>query len=155
MDSYVNNIKRIYLDADSVDYTVRPWSRDDVQEVNLTFIQSEGTCEANIIVEPLPYSRSKIVIHIFAENTARVNCVCSLAVAKDIEGVETDLQIRSWPFDRSKISARPEMKIANSNIVATHGNALGVLKPDQQYYLATRGFSSYKELVKQSLLANE
>jgi Fe-S cluster assembly scaffold protein SufB len=44
------------------------------------------------------------------------------------------------------------MFIANSNIIANHGNALGTLKPEDKYYLASKGITDYKELVKQSLL---
>jgi Fe-S cluster assembly scaffold protein SufB len=44
------------------------------------------------------------------------------------------------------------MFIANSDIIATHGNALGTLKSEDKYYLASRGISDYKELIKQSLL---
>jgi Fe-S cluster assembly scaffold protein SufB len=46
------------------------------------------------------------------------------------------------------------MKIANSNVIARHGNALGTLKKDEKYYLSSRGIDSYKELIKQSLLEN-
>ena len=81
-----------------------------------------------------------------------MDCVCTLNVPKEVNGVETDIQIRSWPFDKSKIKARPEMFIANSNIIATHGNALGTLKPEDKYYLNSKGITDYKELVKQSLL---
>jgi Fe-S cluster assembly scaffold protein SufB len=152
MDAYSN---KIYIDAGNINHKITPDSTDSTQDIILTFIQSQGECTANITLEPRPYSRSRIKIYIFAENTSKVNCVCTLNVPREVEGVETDVQIRSWPFDRSKISARPEMKIANSNIVATHGNALGILKPEQEYYLRSRGFNSYKELIKHSLLNNE
>lgn len=155
MDNYSNSMHRIYINADKVDSKIELDSTEHVQDVILTFVQSNGDCNANIVLSPTPHSRSRVMIYIFAENTSKVNCVCTLDVPKDVEGVETDVQIRSWPFDRSKISARPEMKIANSNIVASHGNALGVLKPEQEYYLRSRGFDSYKDLIRKSLLNNE
>lgn len=155
MDEYSNSMHKVYIDAANIDYKITPDCVDGVQDIILTFIQSNGECNANIVLQPKPHSRSRVMIYIFAENTSKVNCVCTLDVAKHVEGVETDVQIRSWPFDRSKISARPEMKIANSNIIASHGNALGILKPEQQYYLSSRGIKSYKELIKHSLLNNE
>ena len=69
--------------------------------------------------------------------------------SNDHKGVKTYEELQLL---RSKIKARPEMFIKNSNIIATHGNALGTLKSEDKYYLASRGISDYKELIKQSLL---
>lgn len=120
-------------------------------EYEFVFIQTEGKCTANIKLKPFPDAKFKVKIYIYAEGTSEVDCVCTLDIPKDVSGVETDIQIRSWPFDSSKIKARPEMFIKNSNIIATHGNALGTLTAEDKYYLASRGISDYKELIKQSL----
>ena len=141
-------MRKVYLDAESLDLTLVPTR----SEYEFVFIQTEGKCTANIKLKPQPNSKFKIKIYIYAEGNSEVDCVCTLNVPKEISGVETDIQIRSWPFDRSKIKARPEMFIANSNIIANHGNALGTLKPEDKYYLASKGITDYKELVKQSLL---
>jgi hypothetical protein len=141
-------MRKVYLDAESLDLTLVPTR----SEYEFVFIQTEGRCIANIKLKPFPNTKFKIKIYIYAEGTSEVDCVCSLDVAKESCGIETDIQIRSWPFDRSKIKARPEMFIKNSNIIATHGNALGTLKAEDKYYLACRGISDYKELIKQSLL---
>lgn len=140
-------MRKIYLDAESVDFMIVP-----TQDLEFVFIQTEGKCTANIKVKPVADSKFKVKIYIYAEGTSEVDCVCTLDVPKEVSGVETDIQIRSWPFDKSKVKARPEMFIRNSNIVATHGNALGTLKSEDKYYLASRGVSDYKELIKQSLL---
>lgn len=140
-------MRKVYLDAESVDFTIVP-----TQDLEFVFIQSEGRCTANIKLKPVADSKFKVKIYIYAEGSSEVDCVCTLDIPKDISGVETDIQIRSWPFDKSKIKARPEMFIKNSNIIATHGNALGTLKSEDKYYLASRGVSDYKELIKQSLL---
>ena len=141
-------MRKVYLDAESLDLTLIPtWS-----EYEFVFIQTEGKCTANIKLKPFPNSKFKIKIYIYAEGNSEVDCVCTLDVAKDASGIETDIQFRSWPFDKSKIKARPEMFIKNSNVIATHGNALGTLKSEDKYYLASRGISDYKELIKQSLL---
>jgi hypothetical protein len=141
-------MRKVYLDADSLDLVLVPTR----PEYEFVFIQTEGKCIANIKLKPFPGAKFKIKIYIYAEGNSEVDCVCTLDVPKDIDGVETDIQIRSWPFDKSKIKARPEMFIKNSNIIATHGNALGTLKSEDKYYLASRGVSDYKELIKQSLL---
>jgi Fe-S cluster assembly scaffold protein SufB len=140
-------MRKVYLDAESVDFMIVP-----TQDLEFVFIQTEGKCTANIKVKPVADSKFKVKIYIYAEGTSEVDCVCTLDIPKEVSGVETDIQIRSWPFDRSKIKARPEMFIKNSNIIATHGNALGTLKSEDKYYLASRGVSDYKELIKQSLL---
>ena len=141
-------MRKVYLDAESLDLTLIPtWS-----EYEFVFIQTEGKCTANIKLKPFPNSKFKIKIYIYAEGNSEVDCVCTLDVAKDASGIETDIQFRSWSFDKSKIKARPEMFIKNSNVIATHGNALGTLKSEDKYYLASRGISDYKELIKQSLL---
>jgi len=140
-------MRKIYLDAESVDFMIVP-----TQDLEFVFIQTEGRCTANIRVKPVTDSKFKVKIYIYAEGTSEVDCVCTLDIPKEVSGVETDIQIRSWPFDRSKVKARPEMFIKNSNIIATHGNALGTLKAEDKYYLASRGISDYKELIKQSLL---
>jgi hypothetical protein len=145
-------VKRLCEDMDKVDLHFSTFSTDQTQTIDICIVQTQGTCDANIVIEPLPYTKSKININVFAEGSARVNCVCNLVVPKDVEGVETDIQVRSWPFDRSKISARPEMFIANSNIKAAHGNALGTLKPAEKYYLKSKGIDNYKDLIKQSLI---
>ena len=141
-------MRKVYLDAESLDLVLVPTR----PEYEFVFIQTEGKCIANIKLKPQPDSKFKIKIYIYAEGNSEVDCVCTLDVPKEISGVETDIQIRSWPFDKSKIKARPEMFIANSNIIANHGNALGTLKPEDKYYLASKGVTDYKELVKQSLL---
>ena len=140
-------MRKVYLDAESVDFMIVP-----TQDLEFVFIQTEGKCTANIKVKPVADSKFKVKIYIYAEGTSEVDCVCTLDVPKHVSGVETDIQIRSWPFDKSKVKARPEMFIKNSNIIATHGNALGTLKSEDKYYLASRGVSDYKELIKQSLL---
>ena len=140
-------MRKVYLDSELVDFMIVP-----TQDLEFVFIQTEGRCTANIKIKPIADSKFKVKIYIYAEGTSEVDCVCTLDVPKEVSGVETDIQIRSWPFDRSKIKARPEMFIRNSNIIATHGNALGTLKSEDKYYLASRGISDYKELIKQSLL---
>jgi Fe-S cluster assembly scaffold protein SufB len=141
-------MRKVYLDADNLDLMLVPTQAD----YEFVFIQTEGKCTARITLTPEPDTKFKVKIYIYAEGTSEVDCTCTLKVPKDVNGVETDIQIRSWPFDKSKIKARPEMFIANSDIVATHGNALGNLKSEDKYYLASRGISDYKELVKQSLI---
>lgn len=140
-------MRKVYLDAESVDFMIVP-----TQDLEFVFIQTEGKCTANIKIKPVADSKFKVKIYIYAEGTSEVDCVCTLEVPKEASGIETDIQIRSWPFDKSKVKARPEMFIKNSNIIATHGNALGTLKSEDKYYLASRGISDYKELIKQSLL---
>lgn len=140
-------MRKVYLDADNLDLMLVPTR----PEYEFVFIQTEGKCTANIKLKPFPNAKFKVKIYIYAEGTSEVDCVCTLDVPKDVSGVETDIQIRSWPFDSSKIKARPEMFIKNSNIIATHGNALGTLTAEDKYYLASRGISDYKELIKQSL----
>jgi len=140
-------MRKVYLDAESVDFVIVP-----TRDLEFVFIQTEGKCTANIKLKPVADSKFKVKIYIYAEGTSEVDCVCTLDVPKEVSGVETDIQIRSWPFDKSKVKARPEMFIRNSNIIATHGNALGTLKTEDKYYLASRGVSDYKELIKQSLL---
>ncbi len=146
------NVKRLCEDMEKIDMHFATFSTEVVQTIDINIVQTEGNCDARIVIEPLPHTKSKIIINIFAEGSARVNCVCNLVVPKDVPGVETDIQMRSWPFERAKISARPEMFIANSDIVASHGNALGSLSKEQQYYLYTRGITNYKDAVRYSLL---
>jgi hypothetical protein len=141
-------MRKVYLDAENLDLMLVP-TRENYEFV---FIQTEGKCTARINLKPFADSKFKIKIYIYAEGSSEVDCVCTLNVLKDVSGVEADIQIRSWPFEKSKIKARPEMFIANSNIIATHGNALGTLKSEDKYYLNSRGITDYKELVKQSLL---
>jgi Fe-S cluster assembly scaffold protein SufB len=141
-------MRKVYLDAESLDLMLVPTR----PEYEFVFIQTEGKCTANIKLKPVADSKFKVKIYIYAEGNSEVDCVCTLDVPKDVSGIETDIQIRSWPFDKSKIKARPEMFIANSDIIATHGNALGTLKAEDKYYLASRGVSDFKELIKQSLL---
>jgi Fe-S cluster assembly scaffold protein SufB len=141
-------MRKVYLDAESLDLMLVPTR----PEYEFVFIQTEGKCTANIKLKPVADSKFKVKIYIYAEGNSEVDCVCTLDVPKDVSGIETDIQIRSWPFDKSKIKARPEMFISNSDIIATHGNALGTLKAEDKYYLASRGVSDFKELIKQSLL---
>lgn len=150
MDAWSRQITRNYVDAESIDYHIAPTFQDEVQEITINLIQSQGQCRARVTVVPTQNSRSRVRINIFAENKAEVDCVCTLSVLTS--GTETDLQIRSWPFDRSKIKARPEMKIYDSDVIANHGNALGTMKPTEKYYLASKGITDYKDLVKQSIL---
>ena len=140
-------MRKVYLDAESVDFMIVP-----TQDLEFVFIQTEGKCTARINIKPEPDTKFTVKVYIYAEDRAEVDCVCNLIVPKSVSGVETDIQMRSWPFDRSRIQARPEMFIQNSDIIATHGNAIGNLKFEDKYYLASRGVSNYKELIKQSLL---
>lgn len=142
-----SKLRKIYLDAESVDFTVVP-----TRDLEFVFIQTEGNCTARINLKPEADAKFKVKIYVYAEGTSSVDCVCTLDVGKYVSGVETDIQIRSWPFDQSKIKARPEMFVRNSNIVATHGNALGTIKKEDLYYLESKGIKNYKELIKKSLL---
>jgi len=148
------NVKRTCTDMEKIDMQFATFSTTELQTIDINIVQTEGDCAARIVIEPMPHTKSKVTINIFAEGTAKVNCVCNLVIPKDVDGVETDIQLRSWPFERAKISARPEMFIANSNVIARHGNALGSLSKEQQYYLSTRGITNYKDAVKYSLLEN-
>ena len=146
--------RRVYEDAHGIDLMIAPQSTDTVTEYEMCIVQTEDHCRARFEVAPAPYSKSKVTIYIYAEGTASVDCVCTLNVPKDVEGVETDIQIRSWPFDRARIQARPDMFIANSNVVANHGNALGTISKEAKYYLESKGLKDYKDLIKESLLEN-
>jgi hypothetical protein len=95
-------MRKVYLDAESVDFLVVPH-----QDMEFVFIQTEGKCTAKIKIKPEADSKFKVKIYIYAEGTSEVDCVCTLDVPKDVSGVETDIQIRSWPFDKSKVKARP------------------------------------------------
>lgn len=148
-----NNI-RVYSNFENIDFWCSPSSLDSVEDFTFILIQTEGKCTANINITPNANSKSKVHVYIYAEGGAEVDCVCTLKVDKQTNGVNTDIQFRSWPFDRSKIKARPEMFIANSDIVATHGNALGGLRPEEEYYLSSKGIDNYKEIIKQSLLSH-
>jgi len=140
-------MRKVFINSESIDFLVLPY-----EDVEFVFIQTRKKCTARITIRPKANVKFKVKIYIYAEGDSEVDCVCTLNVSKEVSGVETDIQIRSWPFDKSKIKARPEMFIANSNIIANHGNALGTLKPEDKYYLDSRGITDYKELVKQSLL---
>jgi hypothetical protein len=140
-------MRKVYLDAESVDFMIVP-----TKDLEFVFIQTEGKCTARINIKPEADTKFTVKIYIYTEGRAEVDCVCNLVVDKHVSGVETDIQMRSWPFDQSRIQARPEMFIRNSDVIATHGNALGTLTTQDQYYLACRGITDYKELVKQSLL---
>lgn len=149
MEELSNITRKLFIDESNVVFDIVP-----INDLELFFIQSSEKCTVRINLKPLSNAKFKVKIYIFAEDNSEVDCVCRLDIDKEVAGVETDIQIRSWPFDRSKIQARPEMFIANSNVVATHGNALGIIKPAEQYYLATRGVQDYKQLIKQSLIEN-
>lgn len=149
-ESFSLHNRYIYENTNGIDLLISPTSVDDVEEYELCIVQTSENCKARFLVEPKPNTKSKIKIYIYAENKATVDCVCTLRVPKDVSGVETDVQIRSWPFDRSKIQARPEMFIENSNIVATHGNAIGTAF--DRYYLESKGIVNVKTLIKESLL---
>jgi len=142
-----NGLRKVYLDADMVSFTIVPSG-----DIDLVFIQSEGKCTARINLKPEADAKFKVNIYIYAENKSEVDCVCTLDVGKHVSGVEADVQIRSWPFDSSRIKARPEMFIRNSNIIASHGNALGTISDEDKYYFQSRGITDYKEIIKQSLL---
>lgn len=152
MDGWDNKINKQYINKEVINYDISPMLKTVTQDINIVIIQSKNNCQANINVLPAAYSKSKINIYIFAEDNASVNCVCTLRVPSHIEGVETDIQIRSWPFDESRIQARPEMFIANSNVIAKHGNALGTMDATNKYYLESKGIINFKELIKESLL---
>lgn len=149
----VESFKRqIYENTNGIDLLLEPESTTTVEEYEFCIVQSDRDCIARFELNPKPNSKSKVTIYIYADNEAAVDCVCTVNIPKDVEGVETDVQIRSWPFDNSRIQARPEMYIKNSNVVARHGNALGTLDTTSKYYLESKGLSNFKDLIKQSLL---
>jgi hypothetical protein len=143
--------KHVFIDEQEINLELVPENTTEYEEYEIIIVQSKGSCPAKINLTPKKDSLSRVSVKIFAENNASVDCVCTVSVAKDASGVDTDMQIRSWPFDRSRIKARPEMFIKNSNIKAAHGNALGTLSSEDLYYLHSKGVTNYKELVKGSL----
>ena len=98
---------KIYTNEKNISLNLRPQDTDNHEEYNITIIQEKGHCPVSINIHPEKDSLSKVNVRIFAENNASVNCILSCHVAKDASGVDTDMQIRSWPFDRSSISIPP------------------------------------------------
>jgi len=147
--------KKLFLNEEEISLDLLPENIEQADVYDITIIQSEGKCTARINLEPVKDSLSKVFIKIFAENNALVDCVCTLNVGKECSGIDTDVQFRSWPFDRSRIQARPEMFIKNGNIIAAHGNALGTLSDEDKYYLNSRGITNFKEMIKRSLIDEE
>jgi hypothetical protein len=148
----VKSYKKIFINEETIELDLRPTNTEVHETYDIIIMQSEGKCTARINLSPCKQSLSKVMVKIFAENNASVNCVCTLRVDKDVSDLDTDVQFRSWPFDRSRVQARPEMFIKNGNIKAAHGNALGTLNAEDQYYLNSRGIVDYKEIIKRSLL---
>jgi len=146
-----NSFNKVFVNEENIDLTLVPHDTENYHEYNITVIQETGKCRACITLEPKKDSLSKLNVRIFAENKSSVDCVCKLNVSKDASGVDTDMQIRSWPFDGSRIQARPEMFVHNSDIKAAHGNAIGTLSEEDRYYLHSKGVTNYKELVKETL----
>jgi len=147
----VNSFNKVFVNEESIDLTFTPHDTENYHEYNITVIQEHGKCPVNICLKPKKDSLSKLNVRLFAENTASVDCVCKLIVDNDASGVDTDMQIRSWPFDKSRIQARPEMFVHNSDIKAAHGNAIGTLSDEDRYYLHSKGVTDYKGLVKEGL----
>lgn len=146
-----NSFNKVFINEDSIDITLEPFDTENCHEYNITVIQETGKCPVNIHLKPKKDSLSKLNVRLFAENNSSIDCVCSLEVDKDASGVDTDMQIRSWPFDESRIQARPEMFVHNSDIKAAHGNAIGTLNEEDRYYLHSKGVTNYKQLVKETL----
>lgn len=155
MEEEYNFKRRVYHDAHGIDLLLCPSDTNSVTEYELCIVQTEDHCRAKFEIAPVANSKSKVTVYIYAEGNASVDCVCTLKVPKGVDGVETNIQIRSWPFDQARIQARPEMFIENSNIVAAHGNALGTISAEQKYYLASKGIVDYKQLIKESILNEE
>lgn len=147
--------KKIFVDEEIINIDLRPSNSEIHETYDIIIMQSEGKCTARINLIPCKQSLSKVSVKIFAENNAIVDCVCTLRVDENASELDTDVQFRSWPFDRSRIQARPEMFIKNGNIKAAHGNALGTLSAEDQYYLNSRGIVNYKEIIKRSLINEE
>lgn len=146
-----NSFDKVFVNEESINLTLEPHDTKNYHEYNITVIQEQGKCSTCITLNPKKDSLSKLNVRIFAENKASVDCVCKLVVDKDASGVDTDMQIRSWPFDGSRIQARPEMFVHNSDIKAAHGNAIGTLSEEDRYYLHSKGVTNYKQLVKETL----
>lgn len=146
-----NSFEAVYINEENIDLSLVPINTDEGHEYNITIIQEQGKCSARINLNPKKDSVSKLNVRIFAENKSSVDCICTLTVDKDASGVDTDMQIRSWPFDGSRIQARPEMFVHNSDIKAAHGNAIGTLNDEDRYYLHSKGVTNYKQLVKETL----
>jgi len=142
---------KIYTNENGISLNLHPKDVENHEEYNITVIQEHGHCPININVHPEKDSLSKINVRIYAENDASVDCILSCYIAKDASGVDTDMQIRSWPFDKSRIQARPEMFVLNNDIKAAHGNALGTLSQEDRYYLHSKGITNYKDILKESL----
>lgn len=150
-----HSFKKTYVDEPSIDLNISPVDSENYETYDIIIIQSHGDNISKINVTPLKNSLSKVTIKIFTENQASVDCVCTVNVGNEASGVDTDVQFRSWPFDNSRVQARPEMFIHNGDIKAAHGNALGTLSDEDQYYLNTRGIVDYKEIIKRSLMHEE
>lgn len=146
-----NSFNKIYVNEESINLNLEPHDTENYHEYNITVIQEHGKCPVNICINPKKDSLSKLNVRLFAENKASIDCVCKLIVEDDASGVDTDMQIRSWPFDKSRIQARPEMFVHNSDIKAAHGNAVGTLNEEDRYYLHSKGVTNYKQLVKETL----
>ncbi len=87
-------------------------------------------------------TKARLIIHGVALDTARVNIVGNIDILTGAK--QTDGELRHEGIllsERAQISALPGFEIHSNDVKAAHSSAVYYIRPDQLFYLQTRGLS--------------
>ena len=91
-----------------------------------------------------PRVSSTIDIAIIASGTARVNLSALVRISAAAINTRTSLNIHVLTMDQAKVTAAPDLELANHNVQASHSLFTAHLSSSELFYLASRGLTPDK-----------
>lgn len=85
---------------------------------------------------------STSLINYLGLNYGHISTQINSVIGKHSEGSETHQKITHIALgDKSVINSKPNLMIANNDVVASHGNSIGKFSEEEFFYLSQRGIS--------------
>ena len=141
--------------ADNIDMWSVQWGGADVKsttKIKLLFAKSKvnvraftamagsGVIEDDVIIEHLaPRTESALIGRALAFEKGKISGMHQGIIGAASKGAATKIQTKGLLFDEGNIRLTPKLNIAQNDVVAGHGAAVGPLDEEALFYLMSRG----------------
>jgi Fe-S cluster assembly scaffold protein SufB len=138
LKAYFLNLPNTQRHKNQIDYFLN--ENAILEHHGLVNIQKGQLQDDSINVTHSKNSHSKIVYQ--SLNKGKVSSQVNSLVSADSTGCSTEQKIKHIVLDSSAITnSKPNLMIANNDIVASHGNSIGSFNKEDLFYLSQRGLT--------------
>ena len=115
-------------------------AKSKVNVRDFTAMAGSGVIEDDVIIEHLaPRTESTLVGRALAFEKGKISGMHQGIIGAASKGAATKIQTKGLLFDEGNIRLTPKLNIAQNDVVAGHGAAVGPLDEEALFYLMSRG----------------